>query len=152
MLYLFIFMFTIFVSYVGFIYFVYGIQKSISESYYTLPKNLKFLFTLFCVGFSVPAMILGNSLLMFIAGAGICFVGVATDFKWKFMETIHISAAVAGITASQLAIFFQYGLPWINVAFIVTFIALLAFKVKNSTWWVEIAAFLAICLTFALSL
>ncbi len=153
MLYLFIFMLVVFTSYIGFIWIKYGIQKSISASYYVLPGLQKSLFTFFCLGFALPAMIIGSSGIMFLAGLGILLVGVAAQFKENsFTQTTHIVAAVAGITASQLAIFFQYGLPWINVAFIVVFIGLLVFKVKNSTWWVEIAAFLAICLTFALTL
>jgi len=76
----FITMITIFVSYVAAIWIIFGVQKSISASYYKLPKKWKFLMTLFCWGIGFPAMIIGQSIWMILAGAGICFVGAAAAF------------------------------------------------------------------------
>ena len=57
---LFVLMVSVFVSYVGFIWGKYGVQTSISESYYTLPEKQNFLFVLFTFLFAFPAMILGD--------------------------------------------------------------------------------------------
>ena len=55
-------MFSVFISYVSFIWIKYGILPSISDSWYHLPENLKVLFTLFCWGFALPAAIIGLTL------------------------------------------------------------------------------------------
>lgn len=142
-----IIMMTTFLSYVGFIWIKYGIQKSISASYYALPENLRFLFTLFCWGFAIPAIILGVEVtpLMFFAGGGICFVGAAPQIFEKDVYRFHMIVAISGIVFSQLAIFFGFHMLWLNLvsiglAGIIPFI----FK-KTYFWWIEIVAFLAIC-------
>ena len=142
----FITMITVFISYVSFIWFKYGIQKSISASYYVLPENLRFLFTLFCWGFAFPAIILGVEVtpLMFFAGAGICFVGAAAQINEKFVYRIHMVAAISGIIFSQLAIFFGYHMPWLNIASVVL-AGLSLLSKKNYFWWIELVAFSSIC-------
>ena len=67
-------MVSVFLAYVGYIWSKYGIQKSISESYYVLPEKENWLFVAFTWLFAFPAMILGNSLLMLFAGGGILYL------------------------------------------------------------------------------
>ena len=71
---------AVFTIYWLYIYYRYGIQKSISDSYYKL-KNNNYLFTLVLWGFSVPIMIIGETGLMFFAGAFICFTGAQQTLK-----------------------------------------------------------------------
>lgn len=135
-----------FISYVLFIWIKYGIQKSISASYYVLPEKYNFLFTLFCWGFAFPAIILGVevSSLMFFAGAGICLVGAAPQILKKDVDKIHTFAAISGIIFSQLAIFFGFHLWYINVISIVAMVAISLLVKKYNIWWTEIVAFSAI--------
>lgn len=143
---LYFFMLSVFILYVGFIWLRYGIQPSISESYYVLPNKWKFLFTLFCWGFAVPAIIIGNTLLMFLAGSAIAFVGAAAAFKEKMTREVHLIGAYSGVLLSQIAIFVDFKMWYLNVAFVV--FALYKFFIHKNykVWYVEIAAFLAICI------
>ena len=144
----FITMVSVFVSYIGFIILKYGVQSSVSESYYRLPRKHQFLFTLFCWGFAIPAMIGGDSALMFLAGSGIAFVGAAAAFKEKMDNWVHMTGAYFGIAMSQLSIYFDFGLLYVNIISVslAILITLLSLKwIKNQIWWVEMVAFLSIC-------
>ena len=145
-------MLAVFISYVSFIWIKYGIQTSISNSYYILPDNLKPLMTLFCWGFAIPAMIIGSCAFMFFAGAGIVIVGVNAAFEETFSKTAHELGAVAGVIFAQLAIGYNFNMWPINLAFVLVFALLFSFKVKNKIWWTEIAAFLSICIAFGIKL
>jgi len=146
-------MLTVFVGYVSFIIGKYGILPSISESYYRLPKNLTFLFTLFCWGFALPATIVGldltDNFLMFFAGAGIMFVGAAAAFKEKMTKKVHFIGAAIGITAAQLSTAFDFHMYYVNVVFITIALTILLGKtvgrIKNYVWWIEMIAFVSIC-------
>jgi len=159
-LFSYILMLTVFIGYVSWIWARYGVLPSISDSYYHLPRNLQPLFTLFCWGFSLPAIILGSSGLMFFAGAGIAFVGAAAAFKEKMTAEVHITGAVIGVIMSQLAIWLQYGLWPLNLVFLGIAIPLVITRFikkkdgseicPNRTWWVEILAFLLICIVLGI--
>jgi len=159
---LFALMLIVFIGYVSFIWSKYGVLPSISESYYHLPEKLQPLFTFFCWGFALPAIILGSSLLMFFAGSGIVFVGGAAAFKEHVIETVHIASAMIGVILSQLAIFLQYHMWPLNLIFlgiVITLTILNSIKNKNGkpicpnkTWWIEITAFLLICITLGINI
>lgn len=148
-------MLIVFFSYVGYIWAKYGVQTSISQSYYVLPKNIQFLMTFFCWGFAFPAMILGSSGLMFLAGAGIAFVGAAAAFQETMTHEVHMIGAGVGVAASQLAIILQYHMWPISVAFAVISLLLLLFRKQieyKHIWWIEIAAFISICIVLGISI
>ncbi len=145
---------TVFVSYVAYVWIKYGVQKSISESYYVM-KN-KALFTLFCWGFTIPLMIASPSFLMFIAISAICFVGAASAFKDDTLtEKVHVFGAITGVVFSQLAIIFDLKLIIVSA---ITIIAALAIRfglfknIKNTTWWAEIIVFSSIIVALAIKL
>jgi len=142
-------MLAVFFGYILFIVAKYGIQKSVSQSFYVLPKNINFLFTLFCWGFVLPAMILSENGLMFFGGAGIGFVGAAAAYKGnKMANSVHMIGAYVGILLSQLSIFFNFNLPYVNIAFfsliLLIFLISRLIKMKTLIWWIEMVAFLAI--------
>jgi len=142
------FMMLVFVLYVSFLWIRFGVLPSISESYYRLPKKLKFLFTFFCWGFALPALIIGisltNNYLMFFAGAGIAFVGVAAAFKEGLAKRIHNIGAVVGIASSQASIAYDFHMYYVNLIFL-TLAAIIYFIIKkNSVWWIELVAFSSI--------
>jgi hypothetical protein len=146
-------MVVVFVAYVSFIWIKYGVQKSISDSYYRLPEKQKYLFTLFCWGFSIPAIILGNCFLMFLAGTGICFVGAAAAFKGNEMEHwVHMAGAYTGVLLSQIAIWNNFDLWSINVAFVAGALPIMLCGIKNKIWYVEILAFTSIMVALALNI
>ncbi len=145
---LFIFMILVFFGYVSFIWDNYGTLPSISDSYYFLPDNQKILFTAFCAAFAFPAMVLGGTPLMFLAGTGIIFVGAAAQFKKPHLpKIVHYTGAVLGVLFSQLSIYFDYNMLYINIIFftsagIIFFLRKTIFK--NFLWWIEMLAFTSI--------
>lgn len=147
-------MVLVFISYVSFIWLKYGVQESISASYYALPKQYNFLFTLFCWGFAIPAIIASIDVtpLMFFAGAGICFVGVAAQINDKWVNKIHSTAAILGVLFSQLAIIFGYHMLLVSGISISIIALLKLLKIKNQIWWIELVAFSAIVYTLGVSL
>lgn len=153
---LFTIMFVGFFSYITFILLKYGVKESVSKTFYSLPPQHRYLFTLYCWSFSVPVMILGGSLLMYLAGAGIMFVGATPAFKdTKITNRFHTIGAAVGITFSQIAIFFDYRLWYLNIIFIVSSALMLLFTKKlkdNHLFWIEILAFLIITYTLVLDI
>ena len=152
-----------FISYVAFIWIKYGIQESISASYYKLPRNLQWLFTIATWGYAFPAIMLGvpYSLLAFLAGAAICFVSASPAFRGKdkndhTMEgTVHMVGAIVGVTAAQLMIFLApFSMWYINVGFLALCgVSYLIPKMKvNFTWWIELYAFISIVLAYYLKI
>lgn len=144
---LFFIMLFVFVGYVGYIWIKYGVQPSISDSYYVLPNVYNSLFTLFCWGFAFPIMILASTPLMFFSGAGICFVGAAAAFRSNLTKEVHIAGALLGVLLSQVSIAIDYKMYYINFIFITTAALIILFKkyLSNTTWWIEIIAFISIC-------
>ena len=143
---LYIIQLLVFVSYVSFIWIKYGVQTSISESYYALPTKLNFLFTFFCWGFSLPLIIIGDNVLMFLAGSGIAFVGAAAQIRQKMTRTVHMVSAYAGIIFSQLAIGFIYEVYYVNIIAVLSALILFLMRkrIKNFVWWIEIVMFMSI--------
>lgn len=135
---------VIFTTYLLVIAQKYGIQKSISDSYYNLPGNWKFIFTAVLLGFSIPVMIAGNSTLIFLAGSAICFVSASPAFNKNKLEAIvHVVGAWSGILLGIAGIILDYKLY--SIAILAALLsALLYFKAKYFIWWIEIAAFITI--------
>lgn len=149
-------MMTVFLSFIIGTIIAYGILPSISDSYYRLPKKWNFLFTIFTWGYALPALIIGieltNNFLMFLAGAGICFVGAAAQFKQKLTTTVHVAGALIGITSSQLSIAIDFKMLYVNIIFIVLALLFKLLKIKNATYWIEILAFISISYALGLRL
>ena len=148
-------MILVFVSYVVFIWSRYGIQKSISASYYVLPEKINVLFTLFCWGFAFPAIIVAQTPLMFLAGSAIVFVGAAARFKEKLTKSVHMISATIGVILSQASIFFDYHLWHLNAIFVLSSLIILGvlyFKhIDKYIWWIEIFAFSTICIALGIN-
>ena len=145
---------AIFLSYIGFIALKYGIQKSISESYYRLPSKQKVLFTLALWGFAIPVIILGGMLeswLLFLAGGLITLVGAAPAFKSLLMEyKAHMFGAYGGILLGLTALVVNFNLWWL-VLIAVILAVIIKFTIKNYIWWIEVLAFFTVLLGIYLS-
>jgi hypothetical protein len=99
--------FLIFSAYILYVILKIGITKSISDSYYYLPKNFKMGFFLFCslTAFTVTPYWVAHTPLQYqflivLALVGLMFTGVAMAFKSsKFQKYVHfISATVCAIS------------------------------------------------------
>jgi len=138
-----------FVLYVGFIWIVYGAQKSVSNSYDVLPKEHQYLFTLFCFALGMNIIILGveTTSFMFFAGASIVFVGASPRLKLKHEKQVHMVGAIGSIVFSQLAIIFGYEMWQFVIQFLITGSLALLLSENHKLWWAQIFAFISLIQT-----
>lgn len=145
-----IFVVLSFVGYISFIVNKYGVLPSISESYYKMKGDKLFgggLFTLFIWSLSLPLIIIGDTPLMFFAGAFLSFVGAASAFKdLKMTKRVHTIGAVGGIGFGFLSMILDFQLNEITFFMLLGSLILYLLKIKNLIWWVEILAFVLIIL------
>lgn len=139
----------IFLSYIFFLVYRFGVLPSISESHYRLNDLRKsYLFTLFCWALSVLMIFQTNetSPLFFISATGLAFVGSASEFKWTgaFTNIVHYGGALLGIGGALMGLWIEYNNLIPLLAFISIGIVLSALNVRNIIWWVEIVAFVCI--------
>lgn len=143
-LYLLLFTVFIFISYLSFITYKYGVLQSISHSYYAMKDDLfgGMFFTLFIWCISFPIIVIGDTPLMFFAGAFLAFVGAATAFKdLKMTKRVHTIGAVGGIGFAFLSMIIDFQLKELIFFMIVISLILYLLKIKNIIWWIEILAF-----------
>lgn len=141
-----------FISYVSYIWIKYGIQKSISKSYYVLPKKRNFLFVLFTWLFAFPVIFIGNSILMFFAGGGIVWVGANAAMHKNPTKTIHLVAAIGGMILGGLAMIFQYDMWYMTAGVAASLPILYLVDKKHFMWWAELAVFIAITITLGVNI
>lgn len=141
--------FLIFVTYVAYIIYRFGILPSISESHYKLNTVRQgYFFTIFCWLLATTMVFQSDEStpLYFFSGMGLAFVGAATQFKWTGANThiVHYLGAVLGIGCALMGLYFESGLwqPTIIVLLLSAYCSIT--KTKNGIFWVEIASFLAI--------
>ena len=145
-------MVAVFLAYVGYIWAKYGVQKSISESYYVLPKKQNWFFVAFTWLFAFPAMILGNSLLMMFAGAGIVFVGAAAAMHRFPTRAVHLTGAVGGMFLASVAMVTQFHMWFLIPAILVAMLIAFLLDKKSLMWWAEVAIFIAISIALGVSI
>lgn len=135
---------TIFSFYVGYTVDRYGVQKSISVTYYFLPIKQKWMFTLALVGFAIPVAIIGSTFLLFLAATLICLVATAPLFEGSKMEYYaHMFGAYVGIGLGFLSLIIDFEMYYlVGVAGI---ICMFLYKyASNHIFYIEIVAFLTI--------
>ena len=146
-----IFLLTSIISFIGFMgYFIYNykIQPSISDYFYVLPEDQKWLFTAFLWSFSIPFMIAYESSFLFLAGAFICLVGLNQHFREKMDEFTHFLFAIGGISLGMLALIINYKMYYSVVLFgIIAAVVYLEHLIKNKTFWIEMSAIVIILIS-----
>lgn len=139
---------TVFVTYILFIMKRYGIQKSISHSWYKLGSHW-YLFTLLTWGLGLPLIWMDKSPLLSASGVLMCFTGVAGAIKMdKVIHIIHYTASACAIIFCFVYISVNVSvLPVIVMASFILFLLIrkAAFSeltpFKNTIWWIEVLAF-----------
>lgn len=162
----FIIMQVIFWGYLLFTILRYGLQPSVSETVYKLPKNQRWIFTIILWSFSMLAIALGLELtdngLVFLAGCGILLVGAAPYYhkkKWDEDEDtpdlqqalMHSIGAIVGVVAI-LIFMVAIGYWWISLSVVVLsgFAYLVKSMRKKIVMLVEIFTFAGISLSYLL--
>lgn len=147
--------FILFIVYVAAMILMFGIPASISETYYLLERKrhgLGWLFTAFCWGVSLtllPAWLdmtpEAYQAVLFLAAAGLMFVGAAPQFKLSLAGPVHFVAAGVCCVAAGLWVALS-GVWWTLPA---AYAAGLALAAVDHRWmfWIEIAAFASVFLS-----
>jgi len=138
--------------YLGYIVIRYGIQYSISETYYTIGE--KWWFTLILFAWIFPLMMVGltirDSPFIFFGGTSILFVATAPSFKIeKSLERkVHLIGSYLGVGFTILSIIFDFDKWYIGIPFILYIILSMTniIKIKNKIWWIEILTYLLMLL------
>jgi hypothetical protein len=129
----------LFTLYIAYVWHRVGIQKSISESYYTLADE--WVFIVFCFTVGILNWFHGNWFA--VSGWFLCWVGATAHFKKNnFIKQTHNISAITAITLSLIGIYIYYGIWWLVIPIALTF-----FVKSNRIWWVEVVAFYVILFT-----
>src|SRR6478752_9965568 len=106
---------AIFTAYIWYVAGIYGVQRSISESWYI--SQHKWLFTIMCWGVGIlQCTHVNESALFFASGIFLCFTGSMPSYKDEkgTAKYVHYIGAGAGITCSIMALFFL-GIYWLII-------------------------------------
>ena len=127
----------------------YGIQESISASYYELDGWRKNYFTLALWGAAFPLVFIAAyptlNILMVLAGSLICLTAVSPHFRRPGLENVtHMVGAFGGYSLAILSLIFEYdGLNYMIVSGAV-FVSIIFnshipgnYKIDNDTWIAE---------------
>ena len=126
----------------------YGVQDSISISYYNLREKDKWIFTVALWSFALPGAIILDTLLMLVASLGIIFVGGACHFVEKdagdkpapMAYWTHMIGSYWGVILSQAALWINFGYWYLTVLFVGIVLSMKLLRTNNFTWWVEVSA------------
>jgi hypothetical protein len=82
----------------------FGMTKSISATFYVLPKGLKWMFKAALIGYSIPLMIVAfESTWIAMSGLSIIFTALAADSRrHEDIEDIHLIGSVLGIGLTMI--------------------------------------------------
>lgn len=142
---------VVFVSYVAYIWIKYGAQKSISQSYYNLPTNKRWVFSVFILGFTLPLALLAtfNNLVYLPIGAWLVS-GVAVTCNLnnsKFTKVVHMIMAIGGIVFSLFSLWYECEIWQPSIYMLIASVCCL-FMTKKPIWWIEIFGFVSIILGY----
>lgn len=131
---------------------LFGVPKSISDTFYLLNRGVNKhggyfrLLMLVLTGVMWLMAIVtehDSSWLFALSGAGAAFVGVATEFKDKVTNTAHFFGAGVLIGCAVLGELFVFKQAWPLIIMAATLPVLLT-RLPNKVYWYEILAFIVI--------
>lgn len=126
--------------YVGVMIFRNGIPYSISDTYYSLEHKVWFGFSMIATALLLMPAILERTpesyqFLAFLMCAGLCFVGVAPNFKAGLDRPVHITATTISALCSQAWV--ALTCPWLLLIWFawLLYIGVRIKQVWNGNWW-----------------
>lgn len=131
----------------------YGIQSSLSASYYKLDINKQWLFTLWCMGYAIPFMFIDGYIFLNTAAIFIMIVGAAAAFRGdKLIEKVHMTSAALAVIAAHISMIYEFN-NWIVSAISLTLATYFyVFKNKGTgVWWAEVVTYVSIIVTLLIN-
>ena len=133
----------------------HGVQPSISDNYYVSKHPWTFTLAMWTVAFMMlPPMLSATTetfqFTAFLSCAGIAFVGAAAAYKQSMTNTVH---TIGAVIAALFAIIWAYTIcPPLPTIAILAAVNILLSKVSNKIYWIEIAAFIMVYVTYFISI
>ena len=135
---------SIFVFYMRYVIVNYGIQQSISDTYYRLPDALKFIFPLVLWGFTLPIMLVSKTTLILLSIGFINLVGATAMYRRdRLTNIIHMIGTIGGMALGLLSMLFDFQSYNALLIFIIVSM-ILSVVSKNYMWWIEIIFFVTL--------
>ncbi len=136
-------------SFVTYISIKYGVQKSVSDSFYA--KKHDFIFPIAIIFTAMPMMGVGaitNSIWLQLSALFMATVAATPKFKNKQEGIIHVIGALGAIIFGMLHILsvdFRLITQYVAILIIIiSYILFRVFKLNNLTWWIENVAYYVI--------
>jgi len=135
-------LFADFFGYVALIIALYGVQASISDSYYL--KKIGNWFVVWC--FSMAALLIitlaSKSGLVLFPAFGFCVVGLAPKFEEWMDGKMHLIGAVTIIAGGLVMVMVDFSLLYgLGAAIVLGLFIALTKKLNNRILWIELLAF-----------
>ena len=133
----------------------HGVQPSISDNYYVSKHPWTFTLAMWTVAFMMlPPMLSATTetfqFTAFLSCAGIAFVGAAAAYRQSLSNTVH---TIGAVIAALFAIIWAYTIcPPLPTIAILAAVNILLSKVSNKIYWIEIAAFIMVYVTYFISI
>ena len=133
----------------------HGVQPSISDNYYVSKHPWTFTLAMWTVAFMMlPPMLSATTEMFqftaFLSCAGIAFVGAAAAYRQSLSNTVH---TIGAVIAALFAIIWAYTIcPPLPTIAILAAVNILLSKVSNKMYWIEIAAFIMVYVTYFISI
>jgi hypothetical protein len=138
---------------------IYGIQSSISQSWYCLPEKYKVIFSVATFLYGLLAFFLYPSILSFLALSGLFFVAMAPAFRGEKNESfMHVLGATTSMILCQALITFNLGLPLISLMTLALLLALEYLQdlsewlKRTKTTWIEFIIFTSLAVAYWIKL
>ena len=134
---------------------LHGVQPSISDNYYVSKHPWTFTLAMWTVAFMMlPPMLSATTetfqFTAFLSCAGIAFVGAAAAYRQSLSNTVH---TIGAVIAALFAIIWAYTIcPPLPTIAILSAVNILLSKVSNKIYWIEIAAFIMVYVTYFISI
>ncbi|MFW6312250.1 MAG: hypothetical protein ACOC1K_08470 [Nanoarchaeota archaeon] len=149
--------YVILLGYLIYVQFRYGIETSISETFYITGEKWWLSLVLVILAFSmlIPGLELGAGPLFFISGASVLFIVAAPAFKDDEMNTdmsdletkVHFYGSYIAVLFGILSIIFDFSRLFLGLSLLVYIILHFLFGKDNKIFWIEIITITAMFIT-----
>lgn len=133
-----------YVLYVGVVYLRYGVQKSVSDSYYCWKKEWGLLFTLFTWGLGIGIIGMIQTVASVASVSGLWLVGTIPYLTSKPVRRWHMIGAYTCVLGSQVVLWLDYGMWWMVAVNLLSFVGIKVSGNKNWIWYVENIAIVSV--------
>jgi hypothetical protein len=144
--------FIISLSYVIRVWVVYGIQPTISQSYYKFKYPDRCIFQIMIYVLSICIIVNGYNLWFLISGLLLSLVGFFPTIKNKVHKVFHFIGALGGIALTFVSFIYVYHYYIPAIIVVVSSAVLFLIKIKNIVWWIEIICVLVILSVFSINI